>query len=486
MTWATFISLILLSWRLPAWVAAFIILFDTYWLLKTIYLMFHLRASYMKMRTNLKTDWGKRLEDSGKSWRDIYHLVILPMYNEPYELVRETMESLSANHYPKHKILVVLAAEESRRPETEATVRKIEAEYGGRFFKFLVSWHPANLPGEISGKGSNSAWAAERARLLIDEMKIAYEKILVSVFDADTQIFPDYFGCLTWNFLTAENPQRSSFQPIPFFTNNIYQTSALGRVIAFSSTFWQMVMQSRPNALVTFSSHSMPFKALVDIGFWQRNVVSEDSRIFWQCLLHYHGDWRVVPLLYPVSMDANVAPSFIQTMKNLYKQQRRWAYGAENIPYLLTGFIKDKLIPFRKKFFWAKEQIGGFFSWATHSLMIFLLGWLPIWLGGRIFKSTLLSYSLPETTQAIMTIASIGIATSAILGIILLPKKPVWFKPYHYLGYVAQWLLTPVTLMVFGSIPAIESQTRLMLGGKFRLGFWVTPKTRIQKLESGI
>src|SRR3989344_2289271 len=102
MTWATFISLILLSWRLPAWVAAFIILFDTYWLLKTIYLMFHLRASYMKMRTNLKTDWGKRLEDSGKSWRDIYHLVILPMYNEPYELVRETMESLSANNYPKH------------------------------------------------------------------------------------------------------------------------------------------------------------------------------------------------------------------------------------------------------------------------------------------------------------------------------------------------------------------------------------------------
>ena len=131
------------------------------------------------------------------------------------------------------------------------------------------------------------------------------------------------------------------------------------------------MQQSRPERLTTFSSHAMAFAPLAEIGFWQTNVVSEDSRIFWQCFLHFDGDWRTVPLFYPVSMDANVAPSFWKTMVNQYKQQRRWGYGVENIPYMLSDFPKTKN-SFPQKLYFGFNGLEGFHSWATNALIVFL------------------------------------------------------------------------------------------------------------------
>jgi len=274
------------------------------------------------------------------------------------------------------------------------------------------------------------------------------------------------------------DPLRAIYQPIPLFTNNIYEAPALARVVAFSTTFWQMMQQSRPERLTSFSSQSIPFRTLLDIGFWSRDIVSEDSRVFWQGYLRYHGDFRVEPLFYPVSMDANVAPTFWGTMKNIYKQQRRWGWGVENIPYMLEGFKKDPQIPAGKKRYWTFNVIEGFHSWATNALMIFALGWLPLALGGQHFNYSLLSYSLPHITRFIVTLSMVGIVSSAILAILLLPPRPRGHNATDYMVYFLQWAFMPLTLIIFGAFPGLEAQTRLMIGGRARLGFWVTPKMR--------
>jgi hypothetical protein len=112
--------------------------------------------------------------------------------------------------------------------------------------------------------------------------------------------------------------------------------------------------------------------------------------------------------------------------------------------------------------------------------MIFALGWLPLLLGGTHFNSTLLSYNLPRITRLIISLSMLGIVSSAILSIMLLPPRIAKMRLRDYVIYFLQWAFMPITLIIFGAFPGLEAQTRLMLGGKWRLGFWVTPKGRKQ------
>lgn len=512
-SWGTLAGMVILSWQKPVWAAVFIIIFDLYWLIKTVFLSLHLRANHRRLKQHIATDWEKKLlelerkkiplnlpfskgellpleKGGGEGFstsgqrvfsNQIYQLVILPFYKESEEVIRETLEVLAASRWPKERMLVVLGREERAGEAAAEIARRMEIVFGSSFAGLLVAAHPADLEGELPGKGSNVSYAAREAVLrLVNPRGIPYTDVLVSAFDIDTHVYPDYFLCLTYHFLIAEKPHRSSFQPVPVYNNNIWDAPALSRVVATSSTFWQMMQQERPERLTTFSSHSMSLQSLVEIGYWQKNIVSEDSRIFWNHLLYFNGDYRVVPLSYPISLDANIGRHLWQTAAHVYKQQRRWTWGVENIPYLLFGFLKNKEMPLRLKWYYAAIQLEGFWSLATNPLLIFMLGWLPSMLGGSAFNATVLSYNLPRMTRTLMTIAMSGLVGSALISFSLLPERPLHYGWRRNLSMVLQWILVPFTIVVFGALPGLEAQTRLMLGGKWRLGFWVTPKHRVR------
>ncbi|MAF36854.1 hypothetical protein CL622_07085 [archaeon] len=122
------------------------------------------------------------------------------------------------------------------------------------------------------------------------------------------------------------------------------------------------------------------------------------------------------------------------------------------------------------------NQTEGVYSWATAPIIVLVVGYLPIWLASNVERTTVLFQNAPPVLALLMRVGMISLVSMAIIYSIMLPPLPKGAKWYQRPAMILQWVLSPITLVLFGSIPATDAQTRLMLGGKFRLGFWVTEK----------
>jgi cellulose synthase/poly-beta-1,6-N-acetylglucosamine synthase-like glycosyltransferase len=475
LVWTTFVLSIGLSFVKPLWVIYFIIIFDLYWLIRISYFVFWMFIGWFRFRREAKVDWFLEV---GKidGWQDIYHVVFLPTFKESFDVLETTFQGLVDSSYPKDKFIVVLAGEARDKENFEKISRSIKKKFAGKFFRLLITLHPKNLKGEIPGKGSNSHWAGHKAKELVDELGLPYDKIIVSNFDIDTIVHQQYFARITHAFLTHPTPLRTSFQPLALYNNNIFDAPSFARVVANSTTFWLMTELARPERMFTFSSHSMPWQALVDVGFWDKTIVTEDSRIFLQCFNHYDGEYTITPIYIPVSMDTVMGRNLWETIKAQYKQQRRWAWGVEHFPWMMRNFRANKKIPWRKKFKYIFNQTEGVYSWATAPILITLLGRLPLWVAGYQESPSVIIQNAPFLLERLMQLAMLGIFISAALNILLLPQGHTKRSGWKIVSIVLQWILLPVTLLTFGSFPATDAQTRLMLG-KY-LGFWTTQKVR--------
>jgi len=476
LVWGTFLLAIVCSFLQPLWVIIFIIVFDLLWLFRVLYFNIFTVIAWVQYRRTLNTNWTEKLS-SIPAAKNIVHLLFLPTYQEEYEIIQATLHSLTQNTLSLQQLIVVLCGEEADQVRFSEIAERAQREFGLRFKRLYTTVHPNGLSDEIPGKGSNLHWAGMEIaeRLSRDFPKLKDEDVVVSAFDVDTIAHAQYFSYLTYLYCTIPNPTRSSYQPVALFSNNIWTASAPVRIGAFGTTFWLFGELARPDRLWTFSSHSMPWVMLKDVGFWQKDIVSEDSRIFMQAFLHYHGDYRVTPLYLPVSMDAVKGKTYVDSLKALYVQMRRWAWGVEHLPYIINGFRHDKLIPLRKKMIYVFNHIEGMYTWATAPILMFILGWLPLQLAHG--QSNALVQAAPFTLEQLMRFAMIGVLVSAVLALTLLPRRPQDVGKYTWLVMIFQWALLPITFIVFGSFPAIEAQTRLMLG-KY-LGFHVTKKMRL-------
>lgn len=480
--WLVFIAMIIFSFLKPLWVIYFILLYDLYWLVRIVYFVIHLFMSWRKYRQVIKINWWAEVKKI-TGYEQYYHLIFLPSYKEGIEVFRTTLDCLANVGYETKKMIIVLTREERAGEEYTKQflqdAEKLHQEYDDKFYRFFSYIHPLARPPELPGKGSHCTWAAKKVKAeFLDQSGIAIENIIVSNFDVDTAVHQQYFSRLTYLWLTVDNPHHHSYQPLALYNNNIWDAPSFARVVANSTTFWLMADKARPERLFTFSSHSMSFKTLVEVGYWETDIVTEDSRIFLQCFDHFNGDYSTVPMFVPISMDTVMGNNIWQTIKGQYKQMRRWAWSVEHFPWMMTHFRDNKKIPWVKKMRYLVNQSEGQFSWATGPMFMLILGRLPLMVASARRLDMSIVQNAPFILEFIMGLAMIGVLISAMGNVFLLPARPPKYKRIKWAVMILQWLLLPITMIVFGSFPATDAQTRLMLGGRFRLGFDVTQKHR--------
>lgn len=516
-SWTILLGMSALAFWKPLIAAVIIIAFDLYWLLRLFYMNIFLVLSYSRLTIEKNTDWMERAKgigrlydywkeicsDSGKvsnrsnaslmvhknqlqilekskdfppKLEDIYNLVIIPIASEGPEIVEPGIVSIFNGKFSAKKIILILAVEGRAAQEIKDSARNLQKKYRSRFFDLLISFHPAGIKGEARVKGANASWAARAAAGYLKKNKIDFANAIVSCFDADTVISQDYFSCLTYHYMVTPKRTQASFQPIPVYNNNIWQASSFARVLDVGASFFQLIESTNPEKLVTFSSHSMSFKALVDVDYWPKDMISDDSAIFWRSFIHFDGDYKVVPMYVTVSMDITQAENWYKTAVNVYKQKRRWAWGAENFPIVARAFLRDMHISSYAKLKLAFKLFEAHISWTTWPFLLSIISWLPAIFAGREFSHSIFYYSAPRISGTIFSLAGLGLINCVILSMLLLPRKKVKYGFLKRLSHTFEWLLVPPVIIFLSAIPALDAQTRLMFG-KY-MEFWVTVKKR--------
>jgi len=355
LTWVTLLGMFIFSFLVPVYVAIFIILFDIYWIYRTIFIAYYSVQGYKKLQRGKKIDWWERcqniaqpenyrriieekinkmkeslaeghdmrwkdrkilkkeikitenylkevkevikVKDQIMDWREVIHVVSLVTASEPAEVIEPAISAVADSNFPNEQIIILLATEE-REPEERrlAKVDYLKDKFKGVFRDFIVTTHVVTGE-EMKAKGSNATFAARELAKYLEERKIDFKKVIFSNFDCDSVAHSEYFAALTYQYIIDPKRLQRSYQPLPMYHNNLWDTNAFVRVIVTGSSFWHIFQSTRPEGMVTFSSHSEPFDTLYRVNFWPVNMISEDSIIYWKCFAYYNGDYKVKPYI---------------------------------------------------------------------------------------------------------------------------------------------------------------------------------------------
>ncbi len=413
--------------------------------------------------------------------QDVIHAVFIAVYKESRDVVEPTIKAILESAFDMQQVILVIAYEERAGAVTETLVRQLGVEYKTAFKDILAVKHPRNIPGEVVGKGGNITYAGRILQTYLDKQHIPYERVMVTTLDADNRLDKNYLNVLTYTYVLADDPFRASYQPMSLYTNNIWDAPAPSRVVATGNSIFNLMLSLRSHALRNFSAHAQPMAGLVQTDFWSTRTIVEDGHQFWRSYFAFDGQYRVLPLRIPIYQDAVLSESYMKTLKAQFIQLRRWTYGASDVAYVVQkGFFRPNKISKIDVFAKTWRLLEGHVTWAVGTILVLFGGFIPSLFTNKNYTAV----ELPLIVSRIQTVALLSLVVMLFLALKTLPPKPLRYKRHRSLFMVLQWVYLPFTSLVYNSMAALNSQTRLIFR-RYLSKFDVTEKAVVTDNADG-
>mmetsp|Transcript_57650 Transcript_57650/g.100907 ORF Transcript_57650/g.100907 Transcript_57650/m.100907 type:complete len:803 (-) Transcript_57650:98-2506(-) len=307
-----------------------------------------------KMRIYEKADFGVMyrqeqahpIPERGPRWDDVMHFVLIVNYKEDMETLTQAIGSVAASPLAKVQIGLVLAMEE-REEGAQDKALKLQKEFADKFRHIFATFHPADLPGEVPGKPSNTNWAGQILfNQFMPEHGIDLKRTVVTVMDADSEFHPQYFNALTYSFVHAggeedETPDRylTIWQPPILHYKNYLRQPALVRLASWVSSEHELANLADPYCTkLPYSTYSISAELAKKVNGWDPDWISEDQHMALKCFLATGGRSQVQPIFLAVLNYAPECDSLIETLNARWAQAKRHALGYGEVVYMLDKF----------------------------------------------------------------------------------------------------------------------------------------------------
>jgi len=372
LTWSLLLSPIWLGLTFPNVVVYVLTFLTVYWSYMAFKHAMGLFTGYRRYREEMATNWYlecQKLDFSKLPDKDtlpadlesVRHIIIVPVVNEPEEVLRDSIDSIINQTFPSRQISLVFTVEQKYSEEAINRIKGIIADREKDLSSLMFFVHPAGIPGEAKGDGgANRAWGSSHA---VEELRKRGEVIRNYIFsniDSDHVLDRQYIARLTHLYLSSDKRDNHFYSSaIPLFNNNLWRVPLLMRLEANSVTLgvisdWAV---NKGRVRKSFSAFSVSLQTLIDANYFDVALGADDTVFYWRAFFARSGDFDGIPYYIPYSADAVEGKNFIDSHKSLYKQLLRWGWGAVDFPLSVKNFLKKGDIQLSKKVSWFTRHI---------------------------------------------------------------------------------------------------------------------------------